>query len=89
MVYTEDCAKGIMAQTPPWIRERHGMEPEGDHKFRPWIKHKQRKWERKRKRAEEGGSAEKARLSPASRENARDKAKAKAMVDAKADSKAK
>jgi hypothetical protein len=77
VVYTETCATGVMAQTPPWVRERHGLPAEGEAKFRPWIKHKKRKWDRKRQR-EEGGKPEKARLSPARRDSGPKKAGEKA-----------
>ncbi len=66
VVYTEDCAKGIMAQTPPWIRERHGLPPEGPNKFRPWIKRKKRTWEaRKKRRKNRGARPPAAKLNPA------------------------
>ena len=53
VVYTEHCKHAIMGQLPNWIRERHGLPPlPEDTPYRPWIKHKKRKWER-RKQARE------------------------------------
>jgi hypothetical protein len=51
--YTEYCRNGVMSQLPDWIRERHGLDPlPEDMQYRPWIKHKKRKWDRRRERAE-------------------------------------
>ncbi len=91
VVYTEDCATGIMAQLPPWIRARHGLPEEGPNKFKPWRKHKKRKWEAKQRRKAQAreragprgaasGRPEKAALrtgAPAARPSAAAKAPAK------------
>ena len=47
--HTEHCKRTVMGQLAPWIRERHGLPDlrEG-WKYRPWIKHKKKKWERRR-----------------------------------------
>lgn len=44
--HTEYCKNTVMGQIPPWVRERHGLPPlrEG-WTYRPWLKHKKRKWE--------------------------------------------
>jgi hypothetical protein len=45
--HTELCATTVMGQLPDYIRERDGLPPLGpDTPYRPWIKHKKRKWER-------------------------------------------
>ncbi len=45
--YTEQCKGAIMGQLPNWIRERHGLPPLPDNeKYKPWIKHKKRAWEK-------------------------------------------
>jgi hypothetical protein len=45
--YTEHCKRGVMGQLPDWVRERHGLPPlSEDTPYKPWIKHKLRKWER-------------------------------------------
>ena len=50
VVYTEHCKHAIMGQLPNWIRARHGLPPlPEDTPYRPWIKHKKRKWEQRKK----------------------------------------
>lgn len=45
--YTERCRGAVMGQLPNWIRERHGLPPLPDNlKYKPWIKHKRRNWEK-------------------------------------------
>ncbi len=46
--HTERCKRTVMGQLPDEIRERHGLPPlpEGV-KYRPWLKHKKRSWDRK------------------------------------------
>ncbi len=47
--HTEHCKRTVMGQLPNWVRERHGLEPldeEAGWKYKPWLKHKKRKWER-------------------------------------------
>ncbi len=66
--YTEYCKNAVMGQLPNWIRERHGLPPlpEGV-EYRPWIKHKKRKWERRQQA--------KARKAAATKKGANDKKK--------------
>jgi hypothetical protein len=46
--YTEHCKRAVMGQLPDWVRERHGLPPlPEDVEYRPWLKHKKRKWDRK------------------------------------------
>ncbi len=48
--HTEDCKRTVMGQLPNFIRERHGLPPldeEAGWTYKPWLKHKKRKWERK------------------------------------------
>jgi uncharacterized membrane protein YphA (DoxX/SURF4 family) len=49
-VYTEECSSGIAAQSSPEVRARHGLPEKGPHVWRPWIKNKASKWERRRNR---------------------------------------
>ncbi len=66
-LYTEKCDSSITGQLPNWIRERHGLEPlpEGV-RFKPWIKHKKRAWERKYgKDSDKSGTAESAQATAA------------------------
>jgi uncharacterized membrane protein YphA (DoxX/SURF4 family) len=46
--HTERCERTVMGQLPDHVRERHGLPPlpEGI-EYKPWIKHKQKAWERK------------------------------------------
>ncbi len=45
--YTENCRGAVMGQLPDWIRERHGLPPLPENeKYKPWIKHKKRAWEK-------------------------------------------
>ena len=58
--HTEDCKRAVMGQLPNWIRERHGLPPldeEAGWVYKPWLKHKKRKWDRKleQERAEAEG----------------------------------
>jgi hypothetical protein len=52
--HEEHCERTVMGQLPDWIRERHGLPPlpEGQ-KYRPWIKNKKKKWDRKLERERE------------------------------------
>jgi hypothetical protein len=48
--YTEHCKRTVMGQLPNVVRERHGLPPldeDAGWKYKPWLKHKKRKWERK------------------------------------------
>ncbi len=45
--HTENCKTAVMGQLPNWVRERHGLDPLPDNeKYKPWIKHKKKAWER-------------------------------------------
>ena len=47
--HTQHCKRTVMGQLPPWLRERHGLpELAPGWKYKPWIKHKRRKWEKKK-----------------------------------------
>jgi hypothetical protein len=46
--HTEHCKRTVMGQLPDFIRERHGLPPLDDGwEYKPWLKHKKKKWERK------------------------------------------
>lgn len=48
--HTEDCKRTVMGQLPNFIRERHGLpllDEDAGWKYKPWLKHKKRKWDRK------------------------------------------
>jgi len=52
--YTEVCKNAVMGQLPDWVRERHGLSPLPENeKYKPWIKHKKKAWERARAKLEE------------------------------------
>jgi len=57
--HTEYCKNTVLGQIPPWVRERHALPPlrEG-WQFRPWLKHKKRKWEQKMEKWRSGPGAE-------------------------------
>jgi hypothetical protein len=63
--HTEHCQRTVMGQLPPWVRERHDLPPlrEG-WKYRPWLKHKKKKWD-KRREQEEGKEPDKAKAQAA------------------------
>lgn len=53
--HTEYCRNTVMGQIPPWVRERHGMpELREGWKYRPWLKHKKKKWDQIMKKSQEG-----------------------------------
>ncbi|HWB77150.1 MAG TPA: hypothetical protein VG755_19420 [Nannocystaceae bacterium] len=52
--YTEHCKNAVMGQLPNFVRERHGLDPLPDNeKYKPWIKHKKKAWEKAHKKEEE------------------------------------
>ena len=51
--HTEYCENAVMGQVPNWIRRRHGLPEVKDSEYRPWIKHKKRKWDLAQKRRQE------------------------------------
>ncbi|MBC8072011.1 MAG: hypothetical protein IAG13_27035 [Deltaproteobacteria bacterium] len=52
--YTEHCKNAVMGQLPDFVRERHGLPPLPDNeKYKPWIKHKKKAWEKAHKKKEE------------------------------------
>jgi hypothetical protein len=52
--YTETCKNAVMGQLPDWVRERHDLPPLPENeKYKPWIKHKKKAWERARAKQEE------------------------------------
>lgn len=47
--HTEVCKRTVMGQLRDEVRERHGLPPLPDGwKYKPWLKHKKKKWEKKR-----------------------------------------
>jgi hypothetical protein len=50
VTHTETCAHTVMGQLPNLIRERDGLPLLEQGEYRPWIKHKRRKWERRQER---------------------------------------
>jgi hypothetical protein len=58
--HTEHCKRTVMGQLPDWIRERHGLPPlPANEKYRPWLKHKKKAWERAKEKQREAEEAEK------------------------------
>jgi hypothetical protein len=58
--HTEHCKRTVMGQLPDWIRERHGLPPlPPNEKYRPWLKHKKKAWERAKEKQREAEEAEK------------------------------
>ncbi len=72
IAHTENCSHTVMGQLPNFIRERDGLPLLEEGEYRPWIKKKTQKWERREQREAER-EARKAKV----------KAKKKAQEDAK------
>ncbi len=52
--YTEHCKNAVMGQLPNFVRERHGLPPLPENeKYKAWIKHKKKAWEKAHKKEEE------------------------------------
>jgi hypothetical protein len=52
--HTENCKSAVMGQLPDFVRERYGLPPLPENeKYKPWIKHKKKAWERARAKLEE------------------------------------
>ncbi|NVB36259.1 hypothetical protein G6O69_00345 [Pseudenhygromyxa sp. WMMC2535] len=53
VLYEASCAREVMGQLPNFIRERDGLPLLDDGVYRPWHKHKRRKWEKEHPKEEE------------------------------------
>ncbi len=84
MEHTENCKRTVMGQLPNFVRERHGLPPldeEAGWKYKPWLKHKKRKWERKLEK--EAAEAEGREYEPPEDDKKKKKKKASATAQSK------
>jgi hypothetical protein len=51
VAHTERCERAVMGQLPNVIRERDGLPRLEEGQYRPWIKHKRAKWDKRRAQA--------------------------------------
>ena len=51
--YTENCRHAVMGQLPNVIRERQGLPLLDEGVYKPWIKQKKTKWDKRREREEQ------------------------------------
>jgi hypothetical protein len=56
--HTETCARTVMGQLPNYIRERDGLPLLPPGAYKPWIKHKRAKWDKRQETRREAEAAD-------------------------------